>query len=152
MHNESERLKEIASTEIAGQLSTVGGHQASSPVECSVHHGHADAIHHAGSSSKTVAYSPERIASTAANVTCSGSGTFSSSPSVPRFLCISPSLLPNVPKWMSNPQLVGNREKICDQATVFLSSYFSPAAQETGNGHCGEGSPGSTRGFSIFSE
>ena len=59
---------------------------------------------------------------------------------------------------MSNPQLAGNREKIKtwirDQATLFLSTYFSPAASEAGdgNGQSGEGSGGPTSGLSVLSE
>ncbi|KAK4005152.1 hypothetical protein OUZ56_006875 [Daphnia magna] len=71
----------------------------------------------------------------------------------------SPSLLPNVPKSLSNPQLAGNREKvktwIRDQATLFLSTYFSPAATEageSGHGQSGEGSGVHTTGLSVLSE
>ena len=86
----------------------------------------------------------------ASNTSCSNTHTCSSS---------SPSLLPNVPKSLSNPQLAGNREKIKtwirDQATLFLSTYFSPVATETGesnNGQSGDGSGGPASGLSVLSE
>lgn len=72
----------------------------------------------------------------------------------------SPSLLPNVPKSLSNPQLAGNREKvktwIRDQATLFLSTYFSPICSDAGesaNGQSGDGSAGGpASGLSVLSE
>ena len=64
-----------------------------------------------------------------------------------------------MPKSLSNPQLAGNREKIKtwirDQATLFLSTYFSPVATETGesnNGQSGDGSGGPASGLSVLSE
>lgn len=71
----------------------------------------------------------------------------------------SSSLLPNAPKSLSNPQLAGNREKIKtwirDQATLFLSTYFSPVATEasgSGHGQSGEGSGVHSSGLSVLSE
>jgi len=46
------------------------------------------------------------------------------------------SILPNVPKSLSNPQLAGNREKvktwIREQSVLFLSTYFNPTNPEMG--------------------
>lgn len=70
-------------------------------------------------------------------------------------------LLPNVPKSLSNSQLAGNREKvktwIREQASLFLSTYFSPAAAgeagEPGNGAgAADGSAGSALGLGVLSE
>ena len=77
----------------------------------------------------------------------------------------SPSLLPNVPKSLSNSQLAGNREKvktwIREQANLFLSTYFNAAALDGssgdsangGGGQSGvEGSGGPASGLSVLSE
>lgn len=70
---------------------------------------------------------------------------------------LSSSLLPVVPKSLSNPQLAGNREKIKtwirEQAILFLATYFSPSAEATEGGDgLAEGSSGAALGLGVLSE